>query len=227
MQLERFLLAATRQDVMRWIMRTWQVSAPPGAGQVVFHPVGKIDGDAGPRRFSARGMLWETSYRELFKLSLTDGPGTCEVEIECCEPRLEPWLCRMVDSLAPNRAAGTVQPMAAIPPPPAANAGAATPSTLALGLQLRPSAPQTPAPPPAEKNAPSAPKRPADRRRWMAIWRKIRLLVAEGASNDEVEAWFAIHDDRLRPSKDVLIHIIRAGEAGLLDPQGLPDQQLR
>jgi hypothetical protein len=124
------------------------------------------------------------------------------------DPRIQDWFDSLLDWLAPDWTTNDAQPLPAVP---------SIDTSISLPLPL----PAAPAPPPvpalAEKDLPRVPSRPGVRRRWRAIWIKIKPLVDEGASSGEIEAWFAGHDVRLRPSKKTLDRIIAAGQAGLLD----------
>lgn len=65
-------------------------------------------------------------------------------------------------------------------------------------------------------NPPRVPKRPADLRRWKAVWMKIKPLAARGASYVAMQTH--IRDAEVPDcSLETITDIVRAGEAGLLD----------
>lgn len=70
------------------------------------------------------------------------------------------------------------------------------------------------------QETPRVPRRPADRRRWKAIWRKVKGEAEKGKSVKAIADWLktsAVANPNLPCSADTLSDIIRAGEAGLLD----------
>ena len=63
---------------------------------------------------------------------------------------------------------------------------------------------------------PRMPTRPADVRKWRAIWWKVKPELRRGKRYTELADLFNT-DDTLSPSPDLVADVIRAGEAGLLD----------
>ena len=65
---------------------------------------------------------------------------------------------------------------------------------------------------------PRVPSRAADLRKWGATWSLVRGQVRNGSSYEAMAAWLArLHRD-LAYSPQVLADIVRAGQAGLLEP---------